>query len=109
MKKANVSPDVKMYNFGENVILATHKYDALKRFYVDIVNRDISSDCVMTASGGGTVKVNLPYDYKNLTCVITNADDDTTETADYVVISDSCAEVYVPSFTNYVSLVFMEI
>lgn len=108
MKKANVSPDVKMYDFGKNVILATHKFDAEKKFYVDIVNRDINSEGTMTPSKGGTVKVNLPYNYGNMTCVITNADDDTTHTADFVVISDTCAEVYVPSFTNYVSLVFME-
>ncbi len=108
MQKANITPDVKMYGFGEKVILSTHRYDDAKRCYVDIVNRDIDANEVITASKGGTVKVKLPYEYSDVTCVITNADDDITRTADFAVTADGYVEVYVPSFTNYISLVFME-
>ena len=76
---------------------------------MDLVNRDVDAGSnTVTPSNGGTVKVQLPYAYENAECIITLSGSNAPEKADFIMTGEKSAEVYVPAFEGYVSLVFRE-
>ena len=109
MAESGVSAVAKLYGFGERVTIATHKDEINKSYFVDLVNRDVDAGTnTVTPSSGGTVKVQLPYAYENTECVITLSGSNAPEKADFIMTGEKSAEVYVPEFDGYVSMVFRE-